>query len=393
MKTTSRILIIISLLLLVAVSIHAKPKKKTPVVVEKTALELAIENIKAAENAYEDVDFDTAIAKYTTAIDCLKKAEPTASPEDDIPKQIFRIKMNVAKIHNDFAFDFFSQNDFDEALSHYESSMNIYKSIIAESTPQDSVSVYINRLYRNSAICSRKAGEFQKALDYYDLFLEANPEDDDILLQKFAIYKEDLKDENMAFEVLKEYALNKNDFNACHRLGDLYRDKNDLDNAVIWYNKALTIKEDSNIIQKLGSIYRSKTQWANSTQMLEKFILTNPEREALNSAYKLIADNYKNLGNKPKAAEYFLKSLELEYNEDIAIYLCSFYNENNNNDKILQYANLVLSNNPNNSTALLFRGIAKFNKKDTKGAKVDFERIKNDPKHGKTAQQYLNLIK
>lgn len=382
------------MMLLMSFSIEAKKKKdKTPVEKEKSSMELAIESINAANTAYEDTDFETSIRHFNEAINYLKQAETSAAESDSIPIQIFRLKMNVAKIHNDYAFYLSEKNDFDEALVNYESSLALYKALKPESTPQDSIDVYINKLYRNSAICSRQTGEYQKAIEYYDLYLEANPDDDDILLQKFAIYKDNMKDENQAFQVLQEYANNKNDFNASHRLGDLYRNKNDMDNALIWYNKALSIKNDMNILQKIGSIHRTKQQWALANTAFERFIALNPNSEELKTAYKLIGDNYKNLNNKPKAVEYFDKYLAMEYNEDIALYICLYYYDAKNNSQMIKYANLILSNNSNNTTAYLFRGIARYNTKDMKGAKADFERIQNDPKNGKTAQQYLKIIK
>jgi tetratricopeptide (TPR) repeat protein len=374
-------------------SINAK-KKVVPVVEpEKTKLELAVETANEAELIYEDGDFTAAIEKFVQAIDYYNQALPSSVPTDSLPQQIFKLRMNVAKIHNDYAFSLSGQKEFDSAITEYEASLTAYQNLKNEAAPKDSVDYKIKNLYTNLAICSKEAGEYQKAIDYYDLYLNINPEDNDVLLQKFYIYKDNLKDENQAFEVLKAYAINKNDFNASHKLGDLYREKNDADNAILWYDKARSIKNDANVLQKLAALYRTKQQWENATLSLEQFILLKPDNDGLKTAYKLIGDNYKNLKNRAKSVEYFEKYLELEYNEDIALYVCLYYYDIKNNAKSMNMANLILSKNPNNTNAILFRAIARYNLKDMKGAKADFERIQNDPKQGKTAQQYLKIIK
>jgi len=392
MKVHNFTIIILCVMLLIACSVNAK-KKVVPVVVEKTPLELAVETANEAGLIYEDSDYTGAIEKFAQAIDYYNQALPSAAETDSIPQRVFRLNMNIAKIHNDFAYNLTGQKEFDQAITEYEASLAAYKNLKTEAVPTDSLDYKINNLYMNLAICSKEAGEYQKAIEYFDLYLDANPEDNDVLLQKFYIYKDNLKDENQAFEVLKAYAINKNDFAASHKLGDLYREKSDTDNAIIWYEKARALKNDANVLQKLAALYRTKQQWEMANQILEQFILLKPDTDGLKTSYKLIGDNYKNLKNKAKAVEYFEKYLEIEYNEDIALYVCLYYYDMKNNTKSMNMANLILSKNANNTNAILFRAIARYNLKDMKGAKADFERIQNDPKQGKTAQQYLKIIK
>jgi len=392
MKAMKLIIIILCLVLLAACSSNKASKNK---VVEKTSLELAIESALSAEYSFQVSDFDGAIAHYNQAIDYYNLALPTSTSADSVKKEIYKIKLNIANIHTINAMDMSSQNDFDTAILEYEAAIEDYKKLLLQSTPADSINFVLNTLYRNTAVVCRQAGEYEKAIDYYDLYLEANPEDDEVLLQKFAIYRDDLKNESQAFEVLKEYALSKNDFNAYHRLGDLYRDNNDFVNAIFWYEKANSIKADANVLQKLGSLYRNPQiqQWEKSNEALQRFIALNPGYDELTTAYKLIGDNYKNLKNKAKSVEYFENYINFEYNEDIALYICLYYYDMKNDAKTITWANTVLENNPNNANALLLRAIARYNQKDMKGAKADFERIQNDPKHGKTALQYLKIIK
>ena len=377
-----------------ACSLNAKSTKK-PVVIEKKPVELAVEAANEGRILYEQNDYAASLIKYNSALELFNQALPNSVETDSIPAQILKINSNIAKIHSDYTLSLSSQNDFDMAIEEYESSLDIYQKILPESTPADSIDHIITNLYKFLAICNKQSGEFDKAISYYEMYLDRNPEDVEVLNTIYRIYKDDLKNDELALNNLKDYAELKQDFGATHRVGDLYKDRNDIDNAILWYEKALLIKKDSNILQKLGTLYRnpSKQMWDKSNQVLEQFVLLNPSQDDLITAYKLIGDNYKNLKNKPKAIEFFEKYLDLEYNEEIATYVCGYYYEIKNNPKTISWANTILQNNPSNSTAILFRGIARYNMKDMKGAKADFERIKNDPKHGKAASQYLNVIK
>lgn len=392
MKFKNFVILIITIMLTFACAINAKPKKVEKVV-EKTSLELAVEKANEAELDYENADYTSSIEKFNEAIEYYKEALPAATESDSIPQQITKLKLNIAKIHGDYAINLSNQNEYDDAITEFESSLNEYKSVKSDAMPKDSINYKIDILHSNLAITCTKAGEYLDAIKYYDLYLETNPDSANVLLQKFYIYRDNLKDENQAFDVLKEYATTKNDFNATQMLGDLYRKNNDTDNAIVWYEKALAIKNDANILKNLSALYRTKLQWENSTRVLEQYVLMNPDIEGLKTSYKLIGDNYKNLKNKPKAVEYFEKYLELEYNEDITLYVCMYYYDLKNNSKSMALANTILAKNPDNVNAILFRAIAKYNLKDMKGAKADFERIQNDPKQGKTAQQYLKIIK
>jgi tetratricopeptide (TPR) repeat protein len=395
MKHLINLLMIAFFLAMMACGANLAAKKKAPVEPVKTPLELALESAQSAEMSFEDTDFPAAIEKFNKAIDFYNEAIPTAAAEDSVTQKIFNIRKNIANIHIIYAQDLSGQNEYDSALASYESAISLYKELLPLSSPADSIAALMPSLYKNTAITSRQSGEFTKALEYYDKYLELNPEDDDILLQKFAIYRDDLKNEEQAFEVLKAYAISKNDFNASHRLGDLYAGNNDVNNAILWYEKADSIKIDANVLKKLGNLYRSdkKQMWANSNDALERFITMNPNTDELKTAYKLIGGNYDKLKNKAKSIEYFEKYIELEYNENIALLICSYYFDRKDNKNTIKWATTILQNNPNNAAALLFRGISRYNLKDNKGAKADFERIKDDPKYGKNAQDYLKIIK
>jgi tetratricopeptide (TPR) repeat protein len=401
MKVINYIVIIAAILFLFACSSN---KVETPVVpqeVAKTPLELALNAATEATDAYMEKDYETALTKFNTAIEQFNLAAPTATAGDSIPANIFRQKMNIAKTHTQIAYAASASNDFDGSAKEYLVSIDLYKNIKSQAAARDSIDSKIANLYLNTAITFKAAGEYQSAIEYFDLYLDSNPSDEqaaNVINQKYYIYSDNLKDENMANQNLKDYAEKKNDFNSFFKLGDIYNEKKDFVNAIIWYEKARTVKQDINVLKKLANVYKNTTpkQLAKSNEILDKLIAINPSSPDTKAYYKMLGGNYKEMKNNAKAAEYFDKYLTIEYDEGPAFFMCSYYFDAKNYAKLSNYASMILANNPSASSqvnALLYRGIAKFNLNDKKGAKVDFERIQNDPKQGNTAKQYLKLCK
>ncbi|HOV17153.1 MAG TPA: tetratricopeptide repeat protein [Candidatus Cloacimonadota bacterium] len=391
MKATKFIVLLLSLILWVSCSAYKKQAPKEPV---KTPQQLAVETAKDAETAYSNGDYEGAITHYNTAIDYYKQALPTAAPTDSIPLMIFRLNKNIANIYSIYGYELSTNEDYEGAIIQYEKAIAKYKELQPEASPRDSVDTILYNLYQNTAVACRDAGEYDKAIAYYDLMLAAHPENDEILLKKFAIYKDDLKNETQAYEILKEYAISNNDFGACHRLGDLYRENNDFTNAIYWYEKADSIKTDSNVLIKLGNLYRSNQikAWDKSNKVFERYIALNPMSPDLKTIYKLMGGNYDQMKNKAKATEYFEKYLNIEYAEDIALYVCQYYFNAKNYGKAITWANTILEKNPANSDALYFRAVSKYSQKDMKGAKADFQRLSTDTKYGSYAKQYLKSM-
>jgi hypothetical protein len=57
---------------------------------------------------------------------------------------------------------------------------------------------------------------------------------------------------------------------------------------------------------------------------------------------------------KPSLAE---KYSALEFDEKISLYLCSYYFDKKNSQKTIYWANKILDNNPDNTSAIYFRAI------------------------------------
>jgi tetratricopeptide (TPR) repeat protein len=398
MKNLINLLMAVLFLAMMACGANLSAKKKVPAEPVKTPLQLAAESAQSADMAYEEKDYSAALEKYNQAIDLYNQAAPTAAPEDSVARKIFVVRKNIANVNIMNAQSLSAQKEYGPALQSYETAIAQYNELLPLSTPDDSLAARMPILYKNTAITSRLAGEPDTALQYYDKYLDLNPDENeknDVQLQKFAIYKDDLKNKPQAYEVYKKYALARNDANAFQWLGNQYVDENDITSAIYWYEKADSVKVDANVLKNLGNLYRNEKiqMWAKSNDALEKFITLSPSKDELKLAYKLIGDNYGKLKNKPKSIEYFEKYIALEYNEKVALLICQFYNDKKDYNTTIKWANLILQTNPSNPTALLFRGIARYNLKDNKGAKADFELIKNDPNYGKNAQDFLKAIK
>jgi tetratricopeptide (TPR) repeat protein len=395
MRQLINLLMITSLFVMMTFGANLFAKKRAPVEPEKTTFEIATEVAQNAETAFQDEDYDAAIDMFQRADSLFNVALPASAPEDSISQKIFNIRMNIANIHLVKAEYLQSKKDYKTALASMLTAIQMYKELEPMSSPADSIAARMPDIYENTAFISKKAENYTTALEYYNKVIELKPDNIDVLLQIYDLYDENLNNPEKAISIFKEYAIAKNNFEASHSLGDKYNKRKDLPNAIYWYSKADSLKKDANVVLKLAMAYRDKSiaRYEDSNKYFEQFIKMNPSMDELKKSYKLIGDNYRSLKQRNKANEYFEKYISLEYSEDIATLICQYYYDGKNYPKTQTWANTILQNNPNNVNALLFRGVARYNLKDMKGAKADFERIKDDPKLGSAAQQYLKAIK
>lgn len=395
MKQFINLLLIAVLFVVLTFGVNLYAKKKAPVEPEKTTLEIAAEVVQNAETEFQDDDYDAAIDMFQRADSLYNAALPAAAPEDSIGQKIFNIRMNIANIHLVKAQSQQAKKDYGPALTSMLTAIQMYKELEPMSSPADSIAARMPDIYENTAIISKNAKNYTTSLEYYNKVLELNPDNIGVLLQIYDLYDENLNNPEKAMSIFKEYAIAKNDFESSHSLGDKYNKRKDLPNAIYWYSKADSLKKDSNVVLKLATAYRDKSiaRYEESNKYFEQFIKMNPTMSELKTSYKLIGDNYRSLKQRNKANEYFEKYISLDYEEGIATLICQYYYDAKNYTKTQTWANTILQDNPNNVNALLFRGVARYNLKDMKGAKADFERIKDDPKLGSAAQQYLKIIK
>ena len=386
---------LVALLVLVALSACSSNKQ----VVEEEVIEpvrnpLALAREAATEGAdmYQDKMYDAAIVAFQNAWDLFNEAAPTASEADSVAYNMEIMKMNIAKSHADLAYDHMDITLYDDALTSYQSALDIYKNHTPVVITQEDLDRDILGTYNNMAIVAQKAAKYEKTVEYYDEILKRDPNNEGILNAKFHVLSDNLKDDVRAFEVLSDYAEVANSAAAYVMLADNYNAKRDFTAAETAYLKALSLREDADMYTRLGNFYRSSNQWSKANTYLEKLAGTNPDSETLSLVYKQIGQNYQQLGNSAKMAEYLEKSVNIDRDPNTALTLASHYNGAKNWGKVITYSTMVLSSQANNAAARMLRGVAYLQQKNYPSARADFERIQNDSTYGAQVQGILKSL-
>ena len=356
-------------------------------------LQLAIDAVNDAQEDYEEELFEDAIAKFNEALIQYELAAPTAAESDSVDVKIEQVQLFMAKIYMDMANESSSLEIHTDAIEQLQAAQRVMQAIKPITIPESEKTELIKALYRRTAYAQQAAGLYEDALLTYDEELAIDPDNEDILNIKYDILNNNIKDENRAIQVLKDYAETSQNYNAYLILGGKYNERKELAEATKYYEQALALNPNEDVLISVANFYRANSKWAESTEILERLIAAKPENHILVSAYNLIASNYTGLNNKNKAIEYLEKSLALEANTNNALSVASHYFSANNYNKTISYATMVLKNEANNSTALLLRGASYYNLKRNAEAKTDLQKIANDPTHGKSAQQMLERIK
>lgn len=383
-----------TLVVLIALSACSSNKK---IVVEPEPIRdpLALARAAAQEGAelYENGMLEQAIALFTQATKLFREASPLAAERDSVDYNIENMQLNVAKSHVDMAAESIEMSMYNEAITHYETALQIYKNHKPVYISQDELDDNILGAYNNLAITARDAGDYEKALDYYDEILKLKPNDEDILNAKFFVLKDFVKDDSRAFKVLEDYAAVAQDAAAYIKLAEGYAGANDYARAEAAYIQAEKLRPDADMYTRMGNFYRANSQWEKANTYLKKLADTNPEDSIKAVVYAQMGQNYSQLGNTSKMVENLEKSVNLVPNSRLSLTLAGHYNSVKNWNKVVTYSTKVLQDEPNESAARMLRGVAYYQLKNMNSAKADLERLVNDPTYGAQAQNILKAIK
>lgn len=361
--------------------------------IARTYIKLAEDVAESGTTAYEDELFNQALEDFTSAIDYYELAKPNSSPTDSIDVNLERIRINIALTYRKLANESDELSMYDDALNEYQNAADIYHGLelltMTETERDDELLV----IYNNMAVTAEKAGRYEDALDYYDQVLEYSPGNETVLYTKYTILKNNINEEERAFQVLRDYAEASQNYNAYLILAQAYRESGDNDTAATYYDQALELAENWDVYTRVADFYRSIGDYNKSNTVLEEFIASEPEEASLAPAYRFIAGNYEKLGNTARMVEYYERSLDVELNADVALLLANHYYQRKSWNNVINYASQVINLDPSKSAAFLLRGYAYYMNKRYGEARTDLTRIQNDPTHGASARQILDLIK
>ena len=359
---------------------------------EPTPLELAREASAEGNGLYQDKMYNEAIASFQTAWELFNTAAPTAAEADSVAYNMEILKMNIAKSHAELAYENMEMTMYDEALRHYENALDIYKNHQPVKITAEKLQTDILGTYNNMAIVAQEAQKYEQAVQYYNEILKVQPDNEQVLNAKFHVLSDNLQDDARAFEALSDYAIVANSAPAYLMLAESYADKRNFAEAEAAYMMALDLREDADMYARLGNFFRMSNQWEKANIYLEKLVASNPDEQTLSLVYKQIGQNYSQLGNNAKMAEYLEKSLKIDNDPNTALSLASYYNRAKNYAQVIKYSGIVLASDANNAAARMLRGVAYVQQKNYSAARVDLERIQNDTTYGAQVRDILSKL-
>ncbi|MCF7920062.1 MAG: tetratricopeptide repeat protein [Candidatus Cloacimonetes bacterium] len=286
--------------------------------------------------------------------------------------------------------DYFNAGQFLECGAAMEEAIQMFQeAVVEDSIPADPEKIY---LWYNIAFSAYiQANALEKALKIENERIKISPDELELYSTK-AILLKNLERIDEALEVYKYIDSIKPDDENCNKIAKIYQDREDWDNALIWYNKSYELKQDSKTIQNIAVINLRLGRTEEAIKAYEDFLQKDIPQAARIRTYKNLGRLYEDLNDTPKAIKYYEKLLELKYDPQIGLLMIDKYYEMKSYDKCLEKIAVYLKNKPGNSDALYYRAQIKYDRGDKVGARADFVTISSDPRFKATAQGFIESI-
>jgi len=211
---------------------------------------------------YQKVIFVSQIEKNPTIVVTLKKIE---KPDIKGAKGIELF---------DKASILFEEKKYEEAIKYFQKFL--------DKNPE------FYQIHFNIGNCYKELGEFEKALEEYNIVLEnINIDKEEGIKTKAKtlaaigecyLIKDDLNSAQNYFK--KSLELNPKDEILAYNVGEIYFAHQKLDEAIKYYELACQIKSDwSDAYYKLGLVYLNKADYSKAKENFEKFLELEPDTE------------------------------------------------------------------------------------------------------------------
>ena len=288
------------------------------------------------------------------------------------------------------AEDLWGAENYTESAQACEEAISMFQQAVAEDqVPNDPV--LISHSLAIAFDCYVKSSDFDNALRILGEMIKLDPENMKYYSQK-AILQKKLKRFDDAIETYSYIDSVKPSYKNSKSIASIYKDREDWENALKWYYLSYDQRQDSNTIKDIAIINLTLGRNEAAIQAYKDFLDTDPANATKIKTYKNLGKLYEDLGELNNALEYYEKSNELRYDNQISLLLISRYYDLKMYDKSLINISLYLKNKPDGADALYYRAMINFDKGNMIDARKDFAAIQNNPTYGSIAKGYVESI-
>ena len=248
----------------------------------------ALDFERAGRACFKLKEYETSLVNYRKSLDILMTR--TSSSED------------CAGLLQSIGQTYYCMKQYDEALSHFHMSLEMYQSVYTANDDNDIVC----NIFQNIGNAFTHLEIHIKALEYHKRSLE--------MLQRVQMARNQYNDPSVTSSMLA-YSFSK--------VGECYYNLNDFQNAVIMHSKALEMRQANNIdsndtansFHNLASSYIRLNDYSKSVEFNLKALEL---RKRLNNFDAIVASNnrlglvYSKLRDYEKALFHFKDALEVK---------------------------------------------------------------------------------
>lgn len=286
--------------------------------------------------------------------------------------------------------NFWEEGKYFECANAMEEAIRLLNEAVAEDgipADEEKIDRWLNIAF--SAYVKDK--DYENALKIQDKRIERDPEELDLYNNK-ALLQKGLERYDAALETYFFMDNMKQDYKVRDNIAKIYKDREDWDNALLWYNKSYEIRKSSKTIKNIAVINLQLGRNEKAIAAYEDFLSTEPSQAAQIKTYKNLGKLYEDLGDSANSIKNYEQTLSMRYDPQIALLLIVKYFEMKNYDDCLKKIEIYLKDKPGNSDALYYRAQIKYDQRDLVGARADFESILSDPKYSATAKGFIESI-
>jgi len=284
---------------------------------------------------------------------------------------------------------FYENKEYVKAKESWEKSLTIFLEIRDE---LESFDTEIKRIYKNLFLIGHALKDYQFSAKNGEEYFKLEPSDEDHVKDLTNVYEKGLKDYSKAVVVWEKYNTLYDSYTAKMAIADIYANAKNIPQALEWYNKCLLVnKGDAGILEKVAKLYAENNEPRKALAVWEDFISTNPPKRDLAIAYKRMGKLYEELKDLNKQIEYNEKSVALEYDKGITLWLIQKNYEKKLINKATEHINTVLAKG-NDNTALFYKGMILYDQQKFTEAKTELQKVVNDKQVGDSARTLIGRI-